>query len=360
MIKRDINVLFVDESRDDFAHVRDLLHEIKNWKFNLDSVSDYETAWEKAKANRYDICMFTYQLDRRDGILFLQRVIENELTTAPILLINQDDHRLAADFLEVGAVDYLVKEQIDIPLLKRAVRYALQNKELADSVKSGGSLSVEPVTNGSSSAQPVDPSRTPISPPADVQDRIFFNLDVYGIEILDVQGNILDCNETYQRLLGYSRKEIIGRHTTFFATETSKKIFARNLMILKKKGYAEGEIELIKKDGAKIIVWRRYRAIYNQADQITKIVSYNRNITERLKAVRQISLLARALEQSPVALLITDRKGIIEYVNFKFTEITEYSYDDVVGKDIRSLETEWQAPESLKAMWNTIKAGEEW
>lgn len=360
MIKRDINVLFVDESRDDFAHVRDLLHEIKNWKFNLDSVSDYETAWEKAKANRYDICMFTYQLDRRDGILFLQRVIENELTTAPILLINQDDHRLAADFLEVGAVDYLVKEQIDIPLLKRAVRYALQNKELADSVKSGGSLSVEPVTNGSSSAQPVDPSRAPTSPPADVQDRIFFNLDVYGIEILDVQGNILDCNETYQRLLGYSRKEIIGRHTTFFATETGKKIFARNLMILKKKGYAEGEIELIKKDGAKIIVWRRYRAIYNQADQITKIVSYNRNITERLKAVRQISLLARALEQSPVALLITDRKGIIEYVNFKFTEITEYNYDDVVGKDIRSLETEWQAAESLKAMWNTIKAGEEW
>jgi PAS domain S-box-containing protein len=360
MNKREINVLFVDDSREDFARVRDLLHEIKNWKFNLESVGDYETAWEKAKANRYDICMFTYQLDRRDGILFLQRVIEHELTTAPILLVNQDDHRLAADFLEVGAVDYLVKEQIDIPLLKRAVRYALQNKQLADSVRSGSNALVEAGTNGSGSAQPADPAPASSSQPDDVQDRVFFNLDVYGIEILDVQGKILDCNETYQRLLGYSRKEIIGQHTTAFATENSKKIFARDLMILKKKGYAEGEIELVKKDGAKIIVWRRYRAIYDKAGQYTKIVSYNRNITERLKAVRQISLLARALEQSPVALLITDRRGVIEYVNFKFTEITEHSYDDVVGKDIRSLETEWQAPDDLKAMWNTIKAGEEW
>lgn len=359
MARNQLNVLFVD-SEQEFVQVRDLFRGIKSWQFNLESVSSYDAAWEKIKTNQFDLCLFSYHLNRQDGLKFLQRVANCRITTSLVLLVEPVDHDLAAEFLDVGAVDYLVKGQVDIPLLKRVVRYAIRYRQLAEKAKTqtGQVASLSEVESNEDVG--IDDQTDAVMPGLVQQDRMFFQLDVYGIEILDTNGRIVDCNETYQQLLGYSRKEIIGQHTTTFASESSKKIFHRKLTTLRRQGYAEGETELIRKDGSKVIVWRRYRAIHDEDGNFIRIVSFNRNITERLKAVRQISLLARALEQSPVAVMITDRDGVINYVNFKFSELTEYAYEEVIGKNIRSLETEWQSPEDLKTMWNTIAAGEEW
>ena len=358
MANRNLKILCVDENEQTYLILRNLLNEIKNWHTELNYAPDYQTAWEQLSEAAYDICFFSYALDRQDGLKFLQHFTEKEVTTAPVLLVDTTDHELNGEFLEIGAVDFMVKDQFNVPILKRVIRYAIQHKDHLESQQN----QTTPRSNSSSLAAATDkpePAGAAGLPP-EVQNQLFFNLDVYGIEILDAQGDIVDCNETYQRLLGYSRREIIGQHTTSFASENSKKLFARKFMVLQKQGYAEGELELIRKDGSKIIVWRRYRAIRRPDGAFDQIVSYSRNITERLKAVRQISLLARALEQSPMAMMITDRKGIINYVNFRFAELTEYAYEDVVGKNIRSLETEWQSDESLADMWETIQAGEEW
>lgn len=357
MANRNLKVLCVDENQQTFLSLRNLLNEIKIWHTDLNYAPDYRTAWEQLSAAVYDICFFSYTLDRQDGLKFLQHFTDKEVTTAPVLLVDTADHELNGEFLEIGAVDFVVKDKLDVPVLKRVIRYAVQHKDYLEAqqnqVAARSNSSSHIVTNESNVVGAAN-----LSP--EVQNQLFFNLDVYGIEILDAQGDIIDCNETYQRLLGYSRREIIGQHTTTFASENSKKLFARKFMMLQKQGYTEGELELIRKDGSKIIVWRRYRAVRRPDNTFSQIVSYSRNITERLKAVRQISLLARALEQGPVAMMITDRKGAINYVNFRFTELTEYSYEDVVGKNIRTLETEWQAAEVLADMWETIQAGEEW
>lgn len=358
MANRNLKILCVDENEQTFSLLRNLLNEIKNWQADLSYAPNYRMAWEQLSTAAYDICFFSYALDRQDGLKFLQHFTEKEILTAPVLLIDTSDHELNGEFLEIGAVDFVVKDQLDVPILKRVIRYAVQHKDHLEAQQNQTALRSNS-SNQTATADKPEPAGAASLPP-EVQNQLFFNLDVYGIEILDAQGNIIDCNETYQRLLGYSRREIIGQHTTSFASENSKMLFARKFMVLQKQGYVEGELELIRKDGSKIIVWRRYRAIRREDNTFSQIVSYSRNITERLKAVRQISLLARALEQGPVAMMITDRKGIINYVNFRFTELTEYTYEDVVGKDIRSLETEWQAAETLTDMWETIQAGEEW
>lgn len=355
MANRNLRILCVDKNEQTFFQLQNLLDEINMWQIHLDYAVSYAPAWEKLSAANYDLCLFSYALERKDGVKFLQKLAEQKTDTLPVLLVDSADYEMNGEFLEIGAVDFLVKEQIDVSLLKRVIRYAIRYKELLDLQRNQQTAASAPLPSSKK-----ERTKTNSAHSKDEQSQLFFNLDVYGIEILDPQGNIVDCNKTYQRLLGYSRREIIGQHTTTFATETSKKLFARKFMILKKQGYAEGELELIRKDGSKIIVWRRYRAIRQPDGTLDQIISYNRNITERLKAVRQISLLARALEQSPVAMMITDRKGVINYVNFRFTELTEYAYEDVAGKNIRSMETEWQSKEELEGMWHTIKAGEEW
>lgn len=70
--------------------------------------------------------------------------------------------------------------------------------------------------------------------------------------------------------------------------------------------------------------------------------------------------LSAAIEQSPVHYVITDTNNIIEYVNTKFTEVTGYSPEEVIGKDVIIL-----IPDSLKEKYkesfNIInRTGEGW
>ena len=68
----------------------------------------------------------------------------------------------------------------------------------------------------------------------------------------------------------------------------------------------------------------------------------------------------RVVEQSPVSIIITDTKGDIEYVNKKFTELSGYRMEEILGKKNIMLKTGSTPPEEYKKLWETILAGKEW
>ncbi len=74
----------------------------------------------------------------------------------------------------------------------------------------------------------------------------------------------------------------------------------------------------------------------------------------------QLRKLSRAVEQSPVSIIITDKAGNIEYVNPKFMEATGYSFEEVAGKSTRILKSGEMPPEGYKQLWETINSGKEW
>ena len=70
--------------------------------------------------------------------------------------------------------------------------------------------------------------------------------------------------------------------------------------------------------------------------------------------------LATAIEQSPVAVTITDADGRIEYVNPAFTQITGYTSAEVLGGNPRMLKSGRQEPALYQELWATIRAGQSW
>jgi len=90
------------------------------------------------------------------------------------------------------------------------------------------------------------------------------------------------------------------------------------------------------------------------------VVTVSLDITERARAEENVRKLSLAVEQSPASVLITNTRGEIEYVNAKFTEVTGYRPEEVIGRNPRILRSSYTPAETHRQMWETINAGREW
>ncbi len=362
-MNEQLNILLIDDSEQEYDRINQLLAEIKSWQFNLEQAATYETALEKISHQHPNICLLNPHLAPRNTLQQLNQALEDNTSPPLILLTTPDDQDAAMKVMTNGAVDYLIKGQINASTLERSIRYAVKYAKLKDKLAAEFQTHTARLTEETQRLQNELlqlKHQVAVRQESERQYRDLFDVDIYGVEVLDINGVITDCNSTYEAIIGYERDEILGRHTSTFASESGTKSLKKKLSLLKKRGYTEGEIELLQKDGSTILVWRRFRALYNERHEYMGTVAYSRDITERMKAVRQISSLARALEQSPVGIMITDFNGDIEYVNFRFSEVTGYPYEEAVGQNLRSFKSVEDNPEVLLDMWRTIKMGDEW
>ncbi len=90
------------------------------------------------------------------------------------------------------------------------------------------------------------------------------------------------------------------------------------------------------------------------------LMSNDRYLQTIAQAEEKIRRLSAGVEQSPVSIVFTDLKGNVEYVNPVFTEITGYTYDEIIGQNPRILKSGHTGKEEYEDMWDTITAGEKW
>ena len=84
------------------------------------------------------------------------------------------------------------------------------------------------------------------------------------------------------------------------------------------------------------------------------------DVSEKINADAQIKKLSKAIAQSPVAVIITDVKGDIEYVNPRFSDLTGYSQSEVMGKNPRLLQSGMHDKGFYKEMWEALNSGNDW
>ena len=83
-----------------------------------------------------------------------------------------------------------------------------------------------------------------------------------------------------------------------------------------------------------------------------------RRSSEGKRARELTQRLASAVEQTADSVLITDRAGVIEYVNPAFERTTGYSRAEAVGATPRLLRSAQQEPDFYRELWATILSGE--
>jgi len=84
------------------------------------------------------------------------------------------------------------------------------------------------------------------------------------------------------------------------------------------------------------------------------------NRRARREAEEQLRLQSIAMESAANAIMITDEKGAIVWVNYAFTETSGHSKEEVLGRNPRFLKSGKQDQAFYQDMWETILAGKIW
>ena len=94
--------------------------------------------------------------------------------------------------------------------------------------------------------------------------------------------------------------------------------------------------------------------------ELYRHVGLAEDITAQRLGEEQIRKFQQAVEQSPVTIVITDRRGVIEYVNPHFTQLTGFSGAEAVGQNPRILKSGATSAHVYRDLWETIGTGGTW
>ncbi|MFE8699555.1 PAS domain S-box protein [Cytobacillus sp. FJAT-54145] len=183
----------------------------------------------------------------------------------------------------------------------------------------------------------------------------------------DDKGIITYVNEKFCEISKYSAEELIGHTHRMVNSGFHSKVFFEELWRTISSGNVwHGEIRNKAKDGTFYWVDTTIVPFLNESGEpykylaIRKDITHYKQVVEDLnKSMQELVDLKFALDTSSIV-AITDHKGFIKFVNDKFSKISKYSKEELIGKDHRIINSAFHSKEFFKDLWRTISSGNVW
>lgn len=171
--------------------------------------------------------------------------------------------------------------------------------------------------------------------------RSIIEMQSVAIMIVDHQHTIRFVNKAAEALFAKSGRELQGASFGFPVVQSEV-----------------ADIEIIRPN--RTIAYAEMRATPMRWAGKDQFLLLLQDVSAHKRAEGDLRKLFQGVEQSPVSVVITDVSGDIEYVNPKFTDVTGYTYPEVVGKNPRVLKSGDTAAEIYAVLWQTIAGGNVW
>ncbi len=166
--------------------------------------------------------------------------------------------------------------------------------------------------------------------------RGLYESSIDGIASLDLKGHIVECNQAFAEMLGYTKEELYNL-TTFDLTpskwlDTNKRFHKQLLTTNYSK---ELEKEYYKKDGSIIHVSIKGWPIREKEGKPIGMWGIIRDITERKQAEKKINesekKYSTIVEKGNDGIIII-QDGLLKFANSKMVETTGFSLEDAIEK----------------------------
>lgn len=128
-------VLLIDDERGQAKIVDASFGKFAGEKFQLYWAPSYDEGLLELRRGDYVACLLDYQLGDRDGLELLRAAVRLGVQTPVIFLTSETSGEVDVQAMEAGALDYLVKGEINPRALERSLRYALKLHSTLDELR---------------------------------------------------------------------------------------------------------------------------------------------------------------------------------------------------------------------------------
>lgn len=185
-----------------------------------------------------------------------------------------------------------------------------------------------------------------------------FNAIDDGVVITDTNMNIQLANKGMHKTFGYNPEELIGKTTSFLHAGEDDHISGKYFFDPDSERKVRFHVAAYKHKSGREFPGETFCVkLYAKNNGWIGNLGIMRDVSLRQKAEVERDRLIAAIEQTSDAIVITDRKAIIQYVNPAFELITGYSRDEVLGQNPRILKSGEQNEQFYQDFWQILNSG---
>jgi PAS domain S-box-containing protein len=322
----------------------------------VETVADATEAQGRVQTQAFDIVVTDLAMPGTSGVELLQWIRRESPDAFVLLMTGEPTVDTAAAAVRAGAYDYLVKP-FSKDLIVQAVARAVQAREWREEKRRLEAANRDYQAN----LEQMVAERTRMW---QVSQALYHSLVEnlpQNIFRKDAEGRFTFANQRFCQSMGKSLEELVGRtDCDLFPPDLAAKYRQDDRHVLT-TGQTLDLVEdhhLPGQDPRFMHVVKT--PLRDAAGAVVGVQGIFWDVTDRQRTENQLRKLARAVEQSPASIIITDRDGNIEFVNPKFTQVTGYRLDEVLGRNPRLLKSGEMPPDVYQRLWAAITGGQEW
>ena len=191
--------------------------------------------------------------------------------------------------------------------------------------------------------------------------RALFEMAPDGFMLLSAEGRIEMVNNQFQRLVGYSREELVGKDVEFVLPGSENDTYLQTLPPENTGHQASMRPQPLRvrhADGTMIPVELTFSAIESQLR--SPVTVSLRDVREQTAALEKLEVQSRLLDQVGEAVIATDRQGLVTFWNRAAEVIYGWPAEEALGRPILELTPAEASKEEAAAILESLAVKSGW
>lgn len=300
MDRKIVRALLIEDSPFDAKVIRRALEEGGNDGFALEQAGRLSAGLQRLAQGNIDVLLLDLTLPDSQGFATFEAAYAAAGEIPILVLTGLDDESLAVRAVRAGAQDYLTKEAFAKGFLPRALRHAIERKEIERQLRRALAERLQTEERMRILGETLE-TLLAASPLA--------------VVTFDTENRVTLWNQAAERTFGWTAAEVLGRPLPFVPEDKLEEHRSLRESVLAGRGFTGVETRRRDRHGAPLDLRISAAPLCDAHGGIRGIVEFLEDINDRKRAEQAIRRLASMPEQSPEPLVELDLAGNALYVN---------------------------------------------